>query len=52
MKWYNKLWFRFILVLIAFGLTVYGCIISWKAALLVILSWWLCNIDDQLKPKG
>ena len=53
MKWYNNLYFRLMLLTVAFGLSIWAFFISWKAALMVGISWYMCNIiDNVLKPKS
>ena len=38
---------------IAFGLSIWAFFISWKAALIVSISWFICNIvENVLKPKS
>ena len=52
MKWYNNLYFRFTLIMVALGLSIWAFFISWKAALIVGISWYICNIVDKLLRPG
>ena len=51
MSWYNTLLFRMIMILVSVAVGTCAFWINWKAATVMFLSWWICNLADVLKPK-